>query len=166
MENFDFRSNDKLAVFFTYKIKAKKYIFTNILGNLIFSIFIIAYVYRIFTWRKNFEKYMMLILELFNGLLTLFYMTVYLRLSAFSNLQSMRIISFYFYYYIFYLILYLSYTITFFVVCTQKKVKQAAIEGWEFVDVVLVFTPLILIFFLKVTQHINYYFAYKLVEDN
>ncbi len=166
MENFDFHSNDKLAVFFTYKLKPKKYIFTNILGNLIFSFFIIAYVYRIFTWRKNFEKYMMLILELFNGLLTLFYMSLYLRLSSFSNLQSMRIIYFYFYYYIFYLVLYLIYTIDFFVVCLQKKVKQAAIEGWEFGDVLLVFSPIIGIFILKVTQHVNYYFAYKLVEDN
>lgn len=166
MENFDFTSNEHLAVFYTYKIKAKKYIFTQILGNLIFSIFIIGYVFRIFTWRKNFEKYMMIILELFNGLLTLFYMTVYLRLSAFSNLQSMRIISFYFYYYIFYLILYLIYTINFFVVCIQKKVRQAAIEGWEFGDVLLVFAPLLLIFFLKVTQHFNYYFAYKQIEAN
>ncbi len=98
MENFDFKDRSKVSVFFYYRVKAEKFIFSNILGNILFSFFIIAYVTRIFSFRKNFEKYMVLILELFNAILTISFALMYLKLSGFNNLECRRILQFYFYY--------------------------------------------------------------------
>ena len=123
MENFDFRRQEKHKVLFIYKLSSKKFIFSNILGNLLLSVFIITYIYIIFTLRKNFMKYMMIILELFNSMITLLYIFLYLRLSGISNRQSFRIISFYFYYGICYLFLFLVYMIAFFVLNTKRDVK-------------------------------------------
>lgn len=85
MENFDFRRQEKLTVLFVYNIGARKFIFSHILGNLLLSNFMIIYIYIIFTLRKNFMKYMMLILELFNSMLTLLFIFLYLRISGISN---------------------------------------------------------------------------------
>ena len=86
MQNFDFQTKNKYSVLFMYKVKPKKFIFSNILGNLFLSVFMIGYMNQLFTKRRNFYKYMIVILELFNTLLTLFFMTIYLRLSGISNL--------------------------------------------------------------------------------
>lgn len=85
MENFDFRRKEKLYVLFLYGLKPKKFIFSCILGNLLFSLFMINYIYVIFTLRKNFMKYMMIILELSNAMITLLFIFLYLNLSGISK---------------------------------------------------------------------------------
>ncbi len=166
MENYDFRTYDKLPIFYFYKLRAKKFIFTNILGNLVFTIFIIAYVYKIFTKRKNYFKYMLLILELFNGLLTLFFISIYLRLSGFSKRNSLRILSFYFYYNIFYLTFFTYHALMFLFKCLSREIQQAKFEGWTVDDSLLVFSPLLVILILRTNHQYNYYFALKQIENN
>ena len=85
MENFDFKTSNTLPVLFFYRLKPKKLIFANIFANLVLSMFILFYVYQIFTFRKHFMKYMMLTLEMFNILITVLFIGIYIRLSGISN---------------------------------------------------------------------------------
>ena len=164
MENYDFRTNEKLAVFYIYNIKAKKYILTSILGNLIFSLFIISYVYKLFTIRKYFHKYLLLILEFFNVILTLLFISLYLRVSTFSYLQSMWIYKFYFLYTFGYLLLYFFYCMNLCYQIIKRKMTSYTTEGWTILDIILVFIPLFGILFCKINSHFNFYFAVKQIE--
>ena len=85
MENYDFKTSNTLPVLFFYRLKPRKLIFANIIGDLTLSLFIIVYVYKIFTFRKHFMKYMMLNLEMFNILITVLFISIYIRLSGISN---------------------------------------------------------------------------------
>lgn len=44
MENFDFETSEKLSVFYTYKVQPKKFVFSNIVGNILFSVYLIFYM--------------------------------------------------------------------------------------------------------------------------
>ena len=166
MENFDFKIQNTLPVLFFYRLKAKKLIFSNIFGNLVLSTFILVYVYQIFTFRKHFMKYMMLTLEMFNVLITLLFISIYIRLSGISNRQCYRIISFYFYYNMFYLFLYSLYTFVFFVMCLHKKVIQVKLSGWAVDEIIIIFIPLMVLFVIKCSQQTNYYYALKKIESS
>ena len=166
MENFNFKTMDKLPVLQIYKVKPKKFILSYILGSLITSIFILGYTFKLFTSRKNFLKYMLIMLDLFNSLLTLFFLGIYIRLSGISNRQSIRVIQFYFIYQCFYLILFFIYCIWFLLQCLDNKVKQVYKAAWETDDILLVFLPLFFIFILKMNQLTNYYYSLKQIESN
>lgn len=115
MENFNFRTMEKLPVLFVYRVGPKKFILTFIIGSQILSIFLIGYTHQLFSLHKNYLKYMILILEMFNSIITLFFLILLLRLSGISRLQCMRVISFNYYYQCFYIFLFYIYTFTFFI---------------------------------------------------
>lgn len=164
MENYDFNTQEKIPVFFSYPIKPRKFIFSNILGNLLFSLFIINYILKFFTFQKSFDKYMILILELFNSIFTAFFILIYLRLLGFDTVEAKRILVFYFYYSIFYLVLFIFFISLFFSQIIQNEIFEDSITKWNIWEIIMIFSPLFVIFILRLTQHLNYYFAMKQIE--
>ena len=164
MENYDFDTQEKIPVFFSYQVKPRKFIFSNILGNFLFSLFIIAYILKYFTFQKSFNKYMLLILELFNSIFTALFVLIYLRLSGFNSVEAKRILIFYFYYSIFYYFFFFIYISIFFGQIINNEIFEDSITKWNIWEIIMIFSPLFVIFILKLTQHLNYYFAMKQIE--
>lgn len=163
MENYDFKNQEKMRVLFAYKLKSKKFLLSNITGNVLFSVYILMYILFIFNFKKNFEKYQVLLLELFNLIMTLVFIMLYLRMMIISNTEAKKVLFFYFYYKIVYILVFPINLILFYVYCIRKYAYDPD-NVFSATDITLIFIPLVIVYIIKFLQHFNYYYSIKMIE--
>ena len=98
MENFDFSTEDKMRVLFTFKVKPKRYMFSTIIFNFLLSFFTLAYLMLFFRIERSFNKNQLFVLEVMNIMLTLLLFWMYNAVSTNTNIEGQRILYFYFYF--------------------------------------------------------------------
>ncbi len=165
LENFDFETQDKIPVILKYyPINAKNYIFSTILGNLLFSFFIIGYILKFFTSQRSFDKYNILILEIFFSIFTSFFLIIYLRLSTYDSEEGKNILIFNFYAQFFFLIFFCFYLCLFLHQIIENEIFVGSLAQWTIWEILMVFSPFFIILMLKIVQQYKYYFAMKQIE--
>ena len=163
MENYDFSSQETVKLLFTYPLKSKKFILANTVGSILSSIYVLIYIMTVFTFEKNFEKFQLVVLEWFNFLMTIVLVALYMRMSDVSKNESRKVLFFYFYYKIIYFLLFPIYIIMFDIHIIRKYTYNPNTK-YSTVDMLLMLTPLVIIYLVKISQHYNYYFSLKMIE--
>lgn len=163
MENFDFSTEDKMRVLFTFKVKPKRYMFSTIIFNFLLSFFTLAYLMLFFRIERSFNKNQLFVLEVMNIMLTLLLFWMYNAVSTNTNIEGQRILYFYFYFTIVYLMVFVGHSVGFFLECMTFYMNRAYKPKTVF-TIIEAFVPLTLVMGIKVSQQISYYFASKIIE--
>ena len=160
MENFDFSTEDKKRVLFIINVKPKKFIFSTIVFNFLLTIYTLVYLICFFRLEKNFERDQLIVLECLNVGVTLLIFWVY---TYAADQEAQRILFFYFYFTIIYIAIFVILSVMFFFSCYEEYTARISNKK-EVHVVVIALLPLLLIFFVKLSQQISYYFASKMIE--